>query len=146
MTSTIIFISCVILSSVAYRLGGWKKSWLRDWLCPLFIYAALLAFKRPSSALSYLLFIPAYGLTGAALTTYFDSILEKTDCFWLHGLACGLAAFPLYWAGYSWYAILARSAVLAIVFGVWHKFVRFDIAEEAGRGAFLVLSVPILIV
>lgn len=137
-----------IIASALYRAGGYGKpfkSWQRDWLCPACVYGVLLFFWQPLIWWQYLLFLPAYGLLGGALTTYLDSIFGY-DNFWVAGFLCGLAAFPLYWAGISWYAILIRAVVVGILWGGWCKIFGNDNVEELGRGFFISATIPLLLI
>src|SRR3990167_11534356 len=122
MTSLIII--CSIFSSVAYRAGGlskeqwyWipkfmRRSWVRDWLCPLFCLLPLFI-QHPSWV-----FLPVYGMMGAAFSTYWDWLL-KEDNFWISGFVVGLAAMPLMFAGFVWWQLLLRALFIAITWGLW---------------------------
>lgn len=144
----IIWLILTVICSALYRAGGYGKpfkSWHRDWLCPACVYGALLIFWHPALWWQYLLILPAYGLLGAALTTYLDTIFGY-DNFWAAGLLCGLAAFPLYWAGISWYAILIRAVLIGILWGAWCKIFSNDTTEELGRGSFICITIPLLLI
>lgn len=134
-----IIIPCAVFSSICYRAGGLSKeqkywiplwmrhSWVRDWICPFF---CLLPFfvQHPSW-----LFIPAYGLMGAAFTTYWDWLFKK-DNFFFSGFVVGLAAFPLIWCGVAWWVILGRSVAIGVLWGLWCQIFGNDHVEEHGRG------------
>jgi hypothetical protein len=89
--------------------------------------------------------IPAVVLTGASLTTYLDSIFGY-DNFWAAGFLVGLGALPFIWAGVAWWVILIRAVLLGVLWGGWCKLFGNDIVEECGRGAFIVLTLPILLI
>lgn len=85
------------------------------------------------------LYIIFYALSGGALSTYWDWLFGGKDNFYLHGLGCGLAAIPLFWAGIPWEAILIRTIICAVGMGLWSMWVDIDYKEEMGRGALFVL-------
>lgn len=139
-------------ASVAYRAGGLSKEqpywipiwmrqkWIRQWLCPLFC----LLLALPDSWAQLGLWCASYGLIGAAIGTYFDTWFGY-DNFWMAGFAVGLAALPLIGLGIPWYLIVARAFVLAILWGGWCAIFGNDHVEEHGRGAFIVLTMLILL-
>ena len=77
-------LASIAITAVLYHAGGlskeakdWipkfmRRSWVRDWLCPLFNYLILVLWWHPATLLGWLMFIPAYGLTGLAFSTYWD--------------------------------------------------------------------------
>lgn len=146
----ILTIVCAVISSILYRAGGLSKeqkywipvwmrhSWVRDWFCPFFCLLPLFI-QHPSW-----LFIPAYGLMGAAFTTYWDSVYKNKDNFWLAGFGVGLAAFPLIFCGFAWHMLLLRAVLLAVTWGFWCAIFGNDHVEEHGRGFFAGISSAIL--
>lgn len=151
-------ICLTILSATFYRAGGMDKepttnpkwipvwarhSWIRDWLCPFCVYLSVAILLPPSHILQWLMLLICYPLLGGASSTYLDSIFGY-DNFWAAGFLCGIAAFPLIWYGLSFWAILIRAVALGIAWGLWCKNQSVDFIEEEGRGAFLVLTVPLL--
>lgn len=155
-----IVICLSILSAIFYRAGGqsqddtaepkwipkWMRhSWVRDWLCPLFVLGCFSIFASPLSYLGWIGVLVSYGLLGGALTTYWDNLFGF-DNFWFAGFVCGLAAFPLMFADLQWQFILARAILMALGWGLWCKYQSVDYVEEYGRGAMLVLFVPILLI
>jgi len=149
-----------VLSAVLYRAGGMGKeetaepkwipmflrhSWIRDWLCPLLVYGSLCIFWLPLSVLGWLLLAVSYALLGGALTTYWDELFGF-DNFWFSGFMCGVAAVPLCFCGFPFYIVLVRAIVLAVLWGAWCAIFNKDTTEEYGRGAFLVITVPLLLI
>lgn len=128
-----------IFASVCYRAGGLSKeqpywipiwmrhSWVRDWLCPLFVLLPLFV-QSP-----HWIFIPVYGIMGGFFTTYWD-FLFKEDNFWVSGLAVGSAMFPLVFAGFVWYVLLAKAVFICVSWGLLCKYSGNDHVEEHGRG------------
>lgn len=144
------------ISSVLYRAGGMSKdattkpkwipvwlrrSWVRDWLCPACVSLVLLSFWWPSSFLSWGLLLLSYILCGLALSTYYDTIFGF-DNYWFHGFMIGLAAFPLFWGGIAWYAIMGRAILLGALVGGWSTLIKVDWIEEIGRGLLITGTVP----
>jgi len=140
------------LSAILYRAGGMSKdkeakpkwipnwlrrSWVRDWLCPACFFLALSVFCQPSSLLALGLVLLSYGLSGAALSTYWDWITGE-DNFWLHGVGCGLATIPLV-VFVPWWILLIRLVVCGVGMGMWSKWIGDDVVEEIGRGAIFVV-------
>lgn len=138
-----------ILSGILYRLGG-KKGYntkIRDLGCPLITLVALwflAGFKFPYWWAYFL----TYGLTFAALTTYYDSIFGY-DNFYVHGLGIGLASLLLIYL--DWRLIFLRAVILMLGIGLLNKYANkwklphSDFIEEFGRGALIIITLPILL-
>ena len=148
-----IWIGMSILSGILYRLGGSakKENWLdfarnsktRDIGCSLLSLGLVGSYLGLKTGFLWLYAI-VFGLSWGFLSTYWDFITSN-DNFYLHGLGCGLAFIPLYWAGLSWWLIGIRAIILAVSMGLWSKAIGWDVAEEMGRGGILVLTLPILL-
>jgi len=153
--SIILWIGLSGISSLAYRLGGAAKKgdWLdfardtktRDFGCPFIILILLWSSGIVNLRLWWLYFI-SFGLMFAALTTYWDELYKNQDNYWFSGFMVGLALFPLVWAGILWWSILLRAFILAVLWGGWCKIFKNAVVEETGRGAFICLTLPILLV
>ena len=66
-----------ILSGVLYRLGGWEKgnTKFRDLGCPAVgVGLLLLTNNSPINILGWVMLTLSFGLSFAALTTYYDSL------------------------------------------------------------------------
>ena len=157
MINLLVFLLATIASSILYRAGGmskddtakptwipkWmRKSWVRDWLIPMVCILTIWITCHIKINLWWLLF---YGLTGAGLTTYWDWLF-KEDNFWFAGFMVGIATFPLIFCGLHWYMVLARALVLAVLWGGWCAIFSNDVWEEAGRGSFITLTLPLLLI
>jgi hypothetical protein len=146
----LILLISVAICGILYRAGGmgkedtaeprwipkWlRKSWVRDWLCPLVVLIALwllVGFK-----LSYWwIYAIFWGLSGGALSTYFD--FTGSDNFYLHGLGCGLAGLPLCMV-IPWWVVSIRAILCMVGMGLWSKWVSKDWLEEIGRGVLFIL-------
>lgn len=111
-----------IISAILGRAGGmgasdkgWipkfmRHSWVRDWLCPICALLPLV-FIHPSWW-----FFLVYGATGGLLTTYWDWLFGY-DNLWFSGFAVGIVSMPLVMAGFPWWIILARSILIAVLWG-----------------------------
>lgn len=151
--STIAF----ILSSIAYRAGGMSKeekhwipkfmrrSWVRDWLCPACGLGVILSWWQPGSLIDWLMVLSYYSLSGAALSIYWD-VIFKEDNFYMHGFMIGLASFPLYWAGISWYAILISAGISGLLMGLLSAKTGNVNKEEYGRGAIFAATKLLLLI
>ena len=143
----IIVVLLSILSAILYRAGGmdkttkhwipvWmRRSWVRDYLCPICALLPLIA--HPSWWL-----LAVYGLSVAALSTYWDWLF-KYDCYWFSGLMCGVAAFLLVFSGIAWWILVIRAAIIAITWGLICYYSEDDFVEEYSRGFFF--SIPSLL-
>lgn len=135
-----------ILAGVFYRMGG-SEHWntkARDIGVPLVATIWLLLF----TTWRIWPLVVHFGLLFGALTTYeyfLPDNPKKGPLNWLlHGFFSGLAAIPLIWCGIAWWLILARAVILAVTMTAWSEAWKWDIAEEWGRGALVVLSLLIL--
>jgi len=132
----ILTVIAIILGALFYRFGGMDKpfkSWMRDWICPLFTYGILLIWWHPVTLLGWLMLIPAYGILGASYSTYWDWLFGY-DNFWFHGFMCGLASFPLIFAGLHWCSVIISAIVSGIICGAISKIFGNVWIEECGRG------------
>lgn len=148
-----------VICAILYRAGGmgkeedaepkwmpmWmRETWVRDWMIPLVVLGTLLCFRQPIVWWGWLLVVLTVLPFGGALTTYWDELFGF-DNFWFSGFMVGLALFPLYWVGFYWYMILARALILAVLWGGWCAVFSKDTTEEYGRGAFVALTILLLI-
>ena len=148
----VLAIACVI-SSCFYRAGGqsqdktanpkWipvfmRKSWVRDWLCPAVFLGLILCFFRPAYLMDYVYILVYYGLSGAALSTYWDWLFGGVDNYYMHGFGCGLAGFALI-TFVPWYILLIRLIICTVGMGWWSRRQDVDYLEEFGRGVFFIL-------
>lgn len=141
----------ILLSGLFYRFGGMSKSeqswvpkflrssWIRDWICPLWGYLTLLIWWQPNTILGWLMFIPTYGLSGVFLSTYWDFVFGY-DNFYAHGFMCGLASFPLIWAGVAWWVVLISAIAGGLLMGLLCKIFSNVWVEEGGRGVIFAAS------
>jgi len=157
MINWLVILLSTIVSSVLYRAGGlakdspecpwipkWmRKSWIRDWIIPMVCILAIWITCHIGISLWWLLF---YGLTGGALTTYWDWLFKDKDNFWFAGFMVGIATFPLIFCGLHWYMVLARALVLAVLWGGWCAIFKNSTVEECGRGAFITATIPLLMI
>ena len=146
-----VLILCVI-SAILYRAGGmgkeitakptWmpmvlRQSWVRDWLCPALFLFAVLIFWRPCYLMDYVMLLPFYGLSGGALSTYWDWLFGN-DNYFMHGFGCGLAGFCLI-TFVPWWILAIRLVVCTVGMGWWSENTSIDYQEEMGRGVFFIL-------
>jgi hypothetical protein len=147
-----IYITCIILSAILYRIGGMDKkiipfanSQFRDIGCPIVVLAMLVFVGTP-----LLLALAASALVLLFIRTYHD--YTGSDNMFLHGLFIGASMFPLYWSGSEWYAIVIYAAVLALSMGILNIVINkirvpfSDWIEELFRGAVIILALPILLI
>lgn len=144
-------ILCVV-SAILMRAGGmdklstsnpkwmpmWlRKSWCRDWLLPLVFLLCVFCFWRPSSLLDWAMLLSYYGLSGGALSTYWDWAFGE-DSYYAHGFAIGLAGFCLI-TFVPWWILTLRLIICTVGMGWWSAKENRDYVEEFGRGIFFIL-------
>ena len=155
MAITIIILAIgSVISGILYHCGGIGKPYstkLRDIGCSLIILLTL-------SFLAHKIFpiwvnLVTFGLSWLFLSTYHKYLNKwfnkpRTDAFyfnWLaHGIGIGLAMIPMAWIGITWWLILIRAVVLGLSMMVWSELNDNAVSEEFGRGALIVLSLPLL--
>jgi hypothetical protein len=149
MINILILLVLSVASAILYRLGGstYGTKW-RDYGVPTIVTIWLLLNIRPLNVLNIGMIILCFPLLMGSLTTYFKK--KGTDAKWwnwlITGLIYGLAAFPLFWCGVHWYAILLRTIVLGLAVMGWSEKMDNPIWEECGRGALITLTLPLLLI
>lgn len=155
MGKIFVWLLATLLCAGLYRAGGYGKpfkTWMRDWIIPVILYASIAFFCVPKHFLGWIMLVLAILPTGAALTTYWDKLFGGKDNFYMHGFMVGLGAFPLFWYGSHWYLILIRAIILAVFMGLLNFFANkyqwkhSDWIEECGRGAIIILTIPLLVI
>ena len=119
-----------------------RRSWVRDWLCPLFSLIVLFTWWRPEQAKFYLLASPSYILEAIAFSSYWSWLTclwrGDKDKYWenwfLHGFFVGASFFPFCWAGIAWYWLLASSIVSGLLMMWISCRTGKSWLEECGRG------------
>ena len=140
----LIFSILIIVNSLLYRMGGmagWDKLWRRIG-CAVVTTGAFLIFLPPHWS-----FILHALLLYAALTTYHDYLNKGKEnwlCWLTTGLVYGAAAFPLMLTGVGWLTVVIRAVVLGLATMIWSEYEGNATREELGRGALLILTIPIL--
>ena len=96
------------------------------------------------SLLLHVLFLSTYW---GWINKFFNVAIEDKVWFnWLlHGFGIGLAMMPFALVGLSWVLILIRAVILGFVMMVWSDSWDIDWVEEMGRGASIILTLPILL-
>lgn len=137
-------------AGILYRLGGsgYGHTKARDFGVPLIATIWLMLFTR----WHIWSLVAHFGLLFGALTSYHYFLPNPEDegpkaINWaLHGFFCGLATIPLLWCGIAWWWIIARALILAGTMTAWSLAWNWDVAEEWGRGALVVGSLPLLLI
>lgn len=135
-----LYLNCVILGAILYRMGGSDKydtKW-RDFGLP---YLALV-FMMYRGMWHWSLWICALLMFGA-LTTYWKCLNKwngqpKTDAFWFnwiaHGVGIGLAFLPYAYFTGCWEQVIMRAEVLGLTMMLWSEKNDNAVWEECGRG------------
>ncbi len=137
--------ACTILSAILYRMGGASgyNTRYRDIGCSLLCSLSLGFFVAWHWSL-----ILVFGLMWAALSTYFKR--KGTDAKWynwmLVGLAFSLATFPFIISQHLWLGFFVRSVLLSGSVCLWSEINGNAVWEEMGRGALIIISIPLLLI
>ena len=144
-----------LFSGITYYLGGqggpwYKRSWIRDYICPLIV----MAFLTQHSLYHWSLWL-CYPLMIGACSTYWKK--KGTDATWrnwfLHGLGIGLALIPYAIMIHQVIPIIARSILLGACMALWSgyivvwlksnvKWLKWNI-DECGRGLLIIATLLI---
>jgi hypothetical protein len=131
------------LSGVLYRLGGKYQTKIRDCGVPTIAIITLLYLNGWKFNIPAL--IITWGLLFASLTTYWKK--KGTDARWwnwaLTGLGYSLAFLPIVIVNGGWWGFGLRSVILTASITLWSQIVGKDWIEEWGRGALIILTIPI---
>ena len=135
----------VVASAVLYRMGGSDKydtKW-RDLGVPLCSVLAL-------TVLSYWHWVLCiyYLLLFGSLTTYWKK--QGTDADWwnwsLTGFFYGLSVAPYVFVSGHWLGFGLYVAFVTIAVTLWSELIKNSVWEENGRGAIIVLGLPLLLI
>ena len=134
-----------ILSAVMYRMGGSGRfpRQVRVIGVPLVNCLTL----GLLGGWNWLLLL-CMGLSCAAISTYWG---KKDDDktfinYWLHGLGIALAFLPYAWATGHWIGFSGRLLILPLAVGFWSVKTSWDVLEESGRGFWIGLTIPLLLI
>jgi len=128
---------------------------------PLACTLLLLTLWHPVSLLGWLMIVLSFGLMIGAVSTY-DYWFPKPPNFspayyGLWGLMIGLSFIPLVSAGLQWYGIMLRAGLLVVILDLWDRYMNrsvtiwkwtwtSDIVQEFMRGAFIVITIPLILI
>jgi hypothetical protein len=147
------FIVMTFLSALCYHLGGIGKPYptkLRDIGCSLITLQSMLILHLlcKSALVNIIVYLLCFGLSWGALSTYWKK--KGTDAKWwnwfLHGFFVGLAAIPCMFLGVKLYIIIIRAVILGLAMMVWSEKIDDVTWEESGRGALIILTLPIILI
>ena len=135
------------LGGVLNRLGGWEKGNRLFRILGIPIITLYIVFLQTHyklySVKSLLPYILTFGLTVGAVSAYWGQDEKKWGFYW-HGLGIALATCPTIAGNGHPCGFLARLVVLPVLMALWSEKVGFDIIEEFGRGALIILTLPLL--
>lgn len=139
-----------IVGGILYRLGGIGKPFntkIRDFGVPLVI-VGLIHFVFKWQVPWWVHFL-SYGLMFGVLTTYWE-YWGSDDVEWyewaLTGFFYGLSAILYAWQLNAWIGFGIRVFVLTVFTCVWSVLMKKPRWEEWGRGAGMVVTLPLLII
>ena len=131
-----------IASAILYRMGGaagYSKLWRR--LGCMFATALWIFLFLPRAP--WWLYIIGMGAQYGLASSYYDEIFGY-DNHWFHGFMIGVATL-VYLSIVPWWIIMIRAVVCGLTIGAWSKFNDHDVTEECGRGALIILTLPMLL-
>ena len=147
-----------LITAFLYRLGGLSKeeaqdylpfipSWMvntkaRDMGVP-FVTLIWMIIKYPHVA--WWVHLLSFGIMFGMLTTYWDSLFGF-DNYWFHGFMIGGAYFLYAFQTHLFLGYILRSVVLAVLMGAWCKIFSNDWVEELGRGFFIGITLPLMLI
>lgn len=148
----LIILLLTVLCALFYRLGGAAKTgqWYdfilntkaRDFGC-----AACLTGGLAILGYAHWTLVLTFGLMFGSLTTYWK---KGPDARWFNwalvGLGFSLAVLPTVIVHDLWLGFGIRTFVLTSLVALWSEFVGDAVVEELGRGALIILTLPLLII
>jgi hypothetical protein len=149
-------LAAAVASFILYRMGGsdaYNTKW-RDMGCPTVLTLLLWCLNGIHWGYwwAYLL---SFGLMFGALTTYWNKkgAPERFINFYLHGLGISLALVPYAYVSHHWLGFGLRVALLPLLIGFWATYMnrpvwkfRADVVNEGGRGAWIQLTLPLVLI
>ncbi len=144
MLEGIIVLLASVVSAVLYRLGGASgfNTKYRDIGCSLL--SVLLIGYLVSWHWTLIL---VFGLTWGALSTYWKQGPRANWYHWLFtGIGYSLALIPFCLAEGHWLGFGIRTAALGLLTMAWSEINGNAVWEEAGRGALITLTIPLLLI
>ena len=137
-------IVATIICSTCYRLGGASgfNTKYRDVGCS--IITCLLAGYLISWNWTLIL---CFGLLWGALSTYWKRTADSKWYNWLFtGTFYSVAMLPYVIAECLWVGFISRTIILGALTMIWSELISNDVQEELGRGAFIILTLPLLMI
>jgi hypothetical protein len=141
-----------VLSAILYRMGGAGK--YGQWYAPI-LNTKWRDFGCPAVALTIIgltyswhwTMILSFPLMFGALTTYWKKSVTAKDKHWIyHGLGVSIALLPTAIHEGFWIGFLLRCLILPVSMMLVTKYLSNPVREELGRGAVIVLTLPLLLI
>lgn len=144
MIKILIIIIAAIVSAVLYRMGGASgyDTKYRDVGCSI-VLCGCIAYL---GALHWTLIL-CFGLMWGALSTYWKKGPNARWYNWLlTGLGYSLAILPFVIYDGCWIGFLSRTIALSGLVMIWSEVVSNVVWEECGRGALIIITLPLLFI
>lgn len=135
-----------IFGAIFYRMGGsgrHNRLWRILGVSFLSIVAVIALYGLNSAY--WWLYLICFGASCGAVASYWG-LDEQPWGYWAHGLGLALALLPLAYITGHYLGWVLRSIVLIAFITVWSQFTSWDILEENGRGAGIILSLLLTLV
>lgn len=136
-----------IIAGILYRMGGKGGKWyfntkMRDIGCSIITILSLFILKIFVPFWAYLF---TFGLSWAACAAYWQMDEHKWG-FWPHGLGLSLATLPIAYITGHWWGFSIRCIIFTTLITLWSEFWGDVNIEEGGRGALIILTLPLLLI
>ncbi len=144
MYQILIILLASAASAILYRLGGAAgyNTKFRDIGCSL-ISCMLIGYLIAWNWTLVLVF----GLTWASLSTYWKRTADARWHNWLMvGVGISLATLPFTISEGNWIGFVIRTFVLGITTMLWSELNDNPVWEECGRGALIILTIPLMLI
>ncbi len=145
-------LAACVASATLYRMGGADgyNTKFRDFGVPTCVVMVLMIM-----GFFNWMFIPIFGLTFAAMTTYHKWLgrlvgRKDNEVHWeswaMTGLAYSMALIPYAWTTGHWTGFFVRTAVCTVLTAGWSSLVGNAKWEELGRGFIVTATLPLLLI
>jgi hypothetical protein len=143
-----ILAGCVlaVICGILYRLGGSSKGnrLYRILGCPICVIIALLGLFW-GKEVPFWAYLCVFGANAGAVSAYWG-LDEKRFGYWAHGLGLSLAILPIILFTGTWWLFAIRSVALVAGITLWSEYTKWDVLEEWGRGALIILTLLLFLI
>ncbi len=143
----ILTLGCALLAAILYRLGGCIQTKIRDLGVPTVFCFLMWKLGAITGFWTGIALLPCFLALFGSLTSYFKK--KGTDAYWwnwaLVGLLTAFSAIFYAWASGHWLGFGIRLVVNTLLITLWSEWIGNVTIEEGGRGFFIIVTVPLLL-